>query len=155
MPSAADNAFAARMMSKPPCGSLNSDPEYRIFYDPPEIIQQAFGGRPWFFETGCIRVHRVGLFKGLGWELDPMLLAQCETEATGVRIIARQHRADRAQLFDIEFVVRDFRTRETYDGGTEPDYGATVPIRIVDSRMGLTANQLRSAYAEVFGDHVL
>lgn len=155
MPSAANNAFAARMAAKPPCESLNSDPAYRIFYDPPELIQMAFGGRPWFFETGCVRVHRIGLFKGLGWELDPMLLAQSETEATGVRILARQYRRDKAQLFDVEFVKRELPTRESYDGQQEADYGAPVSIRIVNSRMGLTADQLRTAYGEVFGEHVL
>lgn len=146
MPSAADNEFAARMASKPPPESLNSDPSYRIFYDPPEIIQQAFGGRPWFFDTGCVRVHRVGLFKGLGWELDPMLAAMCELEVTGVRITARHFRTGKEQLYDMEFVHRQL---------DEEDRSAPVPIRILASRMGLTAEQLKPAYADVLGDHVL
>lgn len=146
MPTAADSAYAARMMSKPIPEGMTADPEYRIFYDPPELIQMAFGGRPWFFETGCVRVHRVGVFKGLGWELDPMLQAQCELEATGVRIIARRLRPGQAQLFDMEFVHRQL---------DEEDRMAPVPIRIVASRMGLTADQLKPAYGEVLGEHVL
>lgn len=126
--------------------SLNSDPSYRIFYDPPEIIQQAFGGRVWFFETGCVRVHRVGLFKGLGWELDPMRSAMCEIEATGVRVIARSLRKGGQQLFDIEFLNRQI---------DEEDRFAPVPVRIVASRTGLFAEQLKYAYAEVLGEHVL
>jgi hypothetical protein len=145
MPTVADNAFAARMASKPPPESLNSDPEYRIFYDPPEIIQRAFGGRPWFFETGCVRVHRVGVFKGLGWELDPMLAAQCELEVTGVRITARPYRRDKIQRYDMEFVRRELHE----------DWGAPVAVQIVASRMGLLAEELKSAYAEVLGEHVL
>lgn len=146
MPSAADSQFAARMMSKPLPESLSSDPEYRIFYDPPEIIQRAFGGRPWFFETGCVRVHRVGVFKGLGWELDPMLAKQCDLEVTGVRITARAYRRDKIQRYDMEFVVRELN---------EEDRSAPVPVRIVASRMGLLAEELKTAYAEVLGEHVL
>lgn len=146
MPNAADSAYAARMMSKPIPEGLTSDPSYRIFYDPPEMIQQAFGGRPWFFETGCVRVHRVGIFKGLGWELDPMLARQCELEVTGVRIIARRLRTGHEQLYDMEFVVRELN---------EEDRMAPVPVRIVASRTGLRVHELKPAYGEVLGEHVL
>lgn len=46
MADAKAHEFAKRMMEKPKPASLTSDPEARIFYDPPELIQIAFGGRP-------------------------------------------------------------------------------------------------------------
>jgi hypothetical protein len=85
-----------------------------------------------------------------------MLLAQSDTEATGVRVIARRRRqSDTAQLFDIEFVRRELQTRKNHNGEAEFDHIAPVPVRIVTSWAGVTADQLKSIYAEVFGDHVL
>ena len=145
MPNVANNQFAARMMAKPMPESLSTDSNARHFYDPPELIQQAFGGRRWFFETGCIRVHRVGLTGGLGWELDPALAKQCDDGMTGVRIKARKLRRDVPQLYDIEFVSRQFP-----DDPTGP-----VSERVVKHKTGLTVDQLKLVYAEILGDHVV
>lgn len=150
MKTAADNLFAARVMERLKEGHLSntsmiSDPAHRIFYDPPELIQQAFGGRAWFFETGCSRVHRVGVFKGLGWELDPVFARQDERGITGVRITARPHHRDKVQKYDMEFLSRTL-PEDTMD---------PVAVRVIDHRPGLTADQLKPAYAEVLGEHVV
>ncbi len=146
MPTVADNAFARRMMERPRPESLNSDPAYRIFYDPPELIQIAFGGRQWFWEQGCTGVHRVGVFKGLGWELPLVVKRQEERGITGVRITARRAKLGGEQLYDLEFLARV----------VDPEY-ASGPItqRVIDHRPGLTVDQLKPAYAEVLGEHAI
>ena len=141
MKSAADSPFAARMMAKPRPESLNSDPAARIFFDPPEMIQMAFGGRPWFFETGCRSVHRVGLFKGIGWELDPVLNKQHDHGVTGVRITARNQHSKGRHLYDLLFLARE----------VPEDHLDPLVERIVTHRPGLTIDQLKAAYGEVLG----
>jgi len=44
-----------------------TNPEH--FQDPPRSIQRAMGGKLFFFDIGATNIHRVGLFKGLGWRL--------------------------------------------------------------------------------------
>lgn len=141
---ASQNEFAARMAAKPLPDSLNSDPAHRIFHDPPEMIQMAFGGRPWFLETGCTAVHRVGLFKGLGWAVSPLVTAQDELGITHVRVTARTGPGN-AGKYDIEFiqcVIPD-------------DHMDKLQGRIVAVRMGLILDELKPQYAAVLGEHAV
>ncbi len=146
--SAADSPFAKRMMEKPLPGSLNVRANDRHFFDPPEMIQIAFGGRPWFFAVGATRVHRVGLFKGLGWELDPNFLDG--RGITGVRITSRPYFAahGKPMLCDMDFMER----RIDYD-----DAGFQIGCyeKVLDYRAGLQLHELKPAYAEVLGEHAV
>lgn len=148
MPHADQSPFAARMMAKGRPEGLNSDANHRLFFDPPEMIQMAFGGRQWFFAMGNIRVHRVGLFKGLGWEFDPNFLDG--RGITGVRITARPYFAvhNKPLLCDMEFMER----RIDYD---EAGYQSGYRERVIDHRPGLELHQLKPAYAEVLGNHAV
>lgn len=134
MAKAEDSPFAARMMAKPLPESLNSDPAARFFFDPPELIQQAFGGRQWFLDNNCYRVHRVGIFKGLGWEIDPA--ARDEREITGVRITRGVRGA-----YAIEFLHRSL----------PGDWSEPVGERHIDVRVGLRLDQLKGVYLSVIG----
>lgn len=142
---ASKNEFAARMAAKPLPESLNSDPDHRFFHDPPELIQIAFGGRPWFLETGCTAPHRVGLFKGLGWAIPSIVAAQDERGITHVRVTARHRRQSEAQLYDIEFLSRE----------VPEDHLLRYTERTVAHRPGLTADQLKAAYAAELGEHAI
>lgn len=150
MPHADDSPFAKRMMERPQSESLNTDVNARFFYDPPELIQIAFGGRAWFFRMGNSRAHRIGVFKGLGWELDPFIAKADERGITGVRITARPHHAasGKQQLYDMEFVGR----RIDYD---EAGFQDGFEQRTIDHRPGLEAGQLKAAYADVLGEHAV
>lgn len=79
-------AAVDRLAGRPIPSSLNSDPEQRHFFDPPEYIQRALGGREWFFEQGARAVHRIGLFQGLGWEIDPATVERDNLQYTGFRV---------------------------------------------------------------------
>lgn len=136
-----NNPFAKRMKDKPVPESLTSDANYRIFFDPPEIIQMAFGGRPWFFETGCRAVHRVGVFKGLGWELDRILTRTSNMQITGVRITHRPN--SKPMKFDMVFMRREM---------DEEYASAPVSFTILDHRAGLLLEELKPTYAEVLGE---
>lgn len=143
---AAQNEFAKRMLEKPVGACMVTDPTFRFFYDPPEMIQIAFGGRPWFLETGTRCVHRIGLHKGLGWELDPVFIRQDERGITGVRITARAKKPrDTEQLYDMEFLNRDY----------PEDHMLPSTVTVIDHRPGLTAARLKPVYGEVLGEHVL
>lgn len=148
MPRTDVHPFAARMMNRPKPASLDSSPEARFFYDPPELIQQVFGGRPWFFEQGVTSVHRVGLFRGLGWTLPLLVQRQDERGINGVRITARKKRRvaeGSEQKYDLEFLRREL-PEDHCERGTE---------RVIDHRPGLTIDQLKPAYAEVLGGHAV
>lgn len=148
---AAAHAFAQRMMSRPIGESMISDPAHRIFYDPPELIQIAFGGRAWFHETDCTEVHRVGLFKGLGWTLSALVQKQDERGITGVRITARKMRRTAEgspQLYDMEFVARAPLDPEDVSG-------PRAAPRVVTHRPGIAAENLKKVYGEVIGEHAL
>lgn len=139
---ASQNEFAQRMMSKPMPESLNSDPEHRLFFDPPEIIQIAFGGRPWFIENDCTRIHRVGLFRGLGWQLSPVLCRDQPQGINGVRIKARANTGRKEMLFDMEFMRREL-AEDHFDGQVD---------RVVTHRPGVPLSKLVATYAEVLGE---
>lgn len=148
---AAAHAFAKRMMDRPVGASMDSDPAARIFYDPPELIQIAFGGRQWFHETDCTEVHRVGLFKGLGWQVSSLVQKQDERGITGVRITARHMRRvaeGTSQLYDMEFVARE---------PLDPDdvSGPLKAPRVVTHRPGIIAENLKKVYGEVLGEHAV
>lgn len=148
MPTPAQNEFAARMASKPLPSSLNSDPNHRIFFDPPELIQRAFGGRPWFLETGCTTAFRVGLFRGLGWKIPGIVAQQDERGIDTVRITARPRRNEATDLiFDMEFL----QTEQP----PEDDASGKIAARVVEHRPGLTIDQLKPTYGEVLGEHAL
>lgn len=119
--------------------TLSAKAEDRHFYDPPELIQMAFGGRPWFFEADCRTIHRVGLFKGLGWILPPRVARQDKRGIQSVRITARRRHSDLPQLYDMEFL-----------GGQLAD-----EPRVVHHVPGLQAHQLKGAYAHVLGEHAV
>lgn len=142
------------MMSKPLPDSLNSDPEHRIFFDPPEIIQRAFGGRPWFFETGCVGVHRVGVFRGLGWQVSPLVvraneLADGPGGPNGVRITIMQKRGDLPR-HDLRFIIEFLHRRLDPD-----DMSAKLEERVTSHFVGLRLDELKDKYGEVFGEHAL
>jgi hypothetical protein len=64
-----NSEWVSRMREK--AGELHAsmiDENFRFFHDPPEQIQRAFGGREWFWRTGAVAVHRIGLLRGLGWK---------------------------------------------------------------------------------------
>lgn len=148
MPTPAQNEFAARMASKPLPASLNSDPEHRLFFDPPELIQRAFDGRPWFLETGCTTAFRVGLFRGLGWKIPGIVAQQDERGIDTVRITARPRRNDATDLiFDMEFLQTE-QPPEDYASGK-------IAARVVEHHPGLTIDQLKPTYGEVLGEHAL
>lgn len=151
MKHASESPFAARMMEKPLPETLAATANDRHFYDPPELIQIAFGGRPWFFETGCNRIHRVGLFKGLGWSLDPTIKRQDERGVTDVRVTARQTIRGKAQLFDMEFLHRDLEHEDAY----ETSHMVGFSTKVVHHVPGLQAHQLKAAYAEFLGEHAI
>lgn len=114
---AANNPFARRVMDRlaerPLPESLNSDPEHRFFDDPPELIQRALGGREWFFERGFRSVHRVGIFKGIGWELDPVVASRRGAKYTGALITMSPDRT-----CTIELVERETLTNPELDAST-------------------------------------
>ncbi len=145
---AADSPFAARMMEKPLPESLNVTSNDRHFYDPPEVIQQWFGGRSWFLEMGNTKVHRVGLFRGIGWELDSHIASQDERGITGVRITARNAVTGKPKLYDMEFMAR----RIDYD---EAGFQEGLEARIVHSVPGLAGEELVASYAAVLGEHAV
>lgn len=124
-----------------PTMAETADPTYRIFNDPPETIQIAFGGRPWFFDTGCQTPYRIGLLKGLGWGLDPMRIANSGTTLPGVNHV-RVH-ANPDNTYAIEFL------RHTAGSGNDPqDRGTMEPV----ARIGaLTIDQIKSTYVDVLG----
>lgn len=139
MPHTSASPFAARMMERAAPDSCNSDPAHRFFDDPPEQIQIAFGGRPWFFEAGNTRVHRIGLFRGLGWEFDREVSLKHPRRATGVEITKRSTGKDRK--FDMVFVQRVLAEDHMEGGGKS----------IVSSHPGLTLDQLKPAYLAELG----
>lgn len=147
---ASQNAFAQRMMDKPKCESLNSDPSYRIFYDPPELIQMAFGGREWFQDVGNYAVSRVGLFKGLTWYLSALIVRQEERGINRVRITARPKRpGQEEQLYDMEFLCQP-------EPGEGADASDPLPqSRVITHRPGIVAANLKAVYAEVLGEHAI
>lgn len=129
-------AFAQRMAARP--HNIDTSANARHFHDPPELIQIAFGGRPWLADRGCQFVHRIGLMRGLGWRLATIH----ETRGiNGVRIVARL-RTHGDQLYDLYF--------GEYQQG--PDNLDLPVFRTIDHRPGLTAAQLKPAYAEVLGE---
>jgi hypothetical protein len=133
--------FARRMMERPLSPSLDVGPDDRHFYDPPELIQKAFGGRPWFFEQCCRAVHRVGLYRGLGWELDPADQLSNKLGATGVRItLGREERCT------MSFVKREILRDE---GGFIVDQTTA----IVASQTGLLLSELKPTYERMLYDH--
>lgn len=136
--------FAMRMMNKPRPMSLNSDPAHRIFHDPPELIQIAFGGREWFHAMDNHTVHRIGLTVGLGWQFGEWVRKQLTIDVNGVQIKARTSSGG-AQMYDIYF-VHSSHGEDTLD---------PVKTRIVAHRGPLMADQLKSAYAEVLGAHAV
>lgn len=140
---ASRNAFAQRMLDKPMPESLNSDPMHRFFYDPPELIQQAFGGRAWFHEVGNSCVHRVGLFRGLGWNLSELIVRQDKRGINAVIVSARAQMPGKSQLYDILFLHRP-------DLEDDDD-----TLKTVYHRPGLEAHQLKSAYSDVLGEHAV
>ena len=148
MPTAAESPFAQRMMDRPRSESLNSDPEYRIFYDPPEIIQQALGGREWFWRVGNTRVHRVGLFLGIGWEIDQQVRADSKNpDISGVRVTISSLQAARKPTFSMLFLSRE--------PAPESDPSAPTRERIVAASVGLSLEQLKPLYAETIGEHAV
>lgn len=146
---AAGHEFALRMMEKPKPASLTSDPAARIFYDPPEIIQMAFGGRPWFHSTDCRAVHRIGLFLGLGWRLGEYVRKQLDgkhADIDTVQIKARAHNISReTPLYDMYF-MQVVLPEDVLD---------PLQPRVIDHRAGLALDQLKPQYAEVLGEHAI
>lgn len=160
-PAPTGNPFVDRMIANPrPLHESMTNPAYRIFYDPPEMISLAFGGRPWFHHTDCRAVFRIGLFGGLGWGLGEYVRKQLDGKTAavnGVRITARAHNISRAEpLYDMYFV--EF-WRGDYDRRDDPDYEPDnldpPQFRVIDHRPGLTAEQLKPAYAEALGEHAI
>lgn len=158
-----DNAFVKHLMAQRALGKTNnfhSDPAHRIFYDPPELISLAFGGRPWFHATDCRNPFRIGLFGGLGWGLGEYVRKQLDGKTAacnGVRIVARAHNISReTPLYDMYFV--EF-WRGEYDRRDDPEYEPDnldpPQFRVVDHRAGVPAADLKSTYAEVLGAHAI
>jgi len=141
--------FAERMRAKAIPEGCTTDPSYRIFRDPPEMIQRAFGGRLWFHETDCKAVHRIGLLLGLGWQLGEYVRKQLGgkvADVNGVRVIARTvGYGQTEQLYDLYF-VRYTRGEDNLD---------PYVFYVVTHRPGLTASQLKVAYADVLGEHAV
>lgn len=135
--------FSRRMMEKPKAPSLDSDPNARIFADPPEWVGLAFGGRQWFLETGCRNVHRIGIFKGLAWRIPAHVEDQDERGINGVRIEYRPLQ----RVYDVFFVH--------YDAFDPDENSGPVSYRIVEHRPKLDASQLMAVYAEVLGEHAV
>lgn len=153
-------AFAQRMRDKPIPPSMLGGAAARHFFDPPEMISLAFGGRPWFHTTDCKAPHRIGLLGGLGWQLGEYVRKQLDgatKDVNGVRIVARPHNISREQpLYDLYFVTfwkGEYERRD--DPAYEPDNLDPVQYHVVDHRPGLTAEQLKPAYAEVLGEHAV
>lgn len=154
MPHADESPFARRMMDKGVSEGLNTDVNHRIFYDPPELIQIAFGGRGWFIERGNTRVHRIGIFGGLSWQLDPVVASECAKNRSkyelinAVRITARKLRSGSPQLYDMEFLRRN----TIYD-----DDGTFLGVdsHVVTHRTGLEAAQLPVIYGQIIGEQAL
>lgn len=140
------NAFAKRMMERQMPESLNSDPDYRFFYDPPEMIQIVFGGRPWFLENDCFCVTRIGMFGGLGWSLPDRIVKTSGIDRVEVRI-RKKHLAAKSlsPLFDMHFL----ETKLTDDPTAPPEK------RVVTHRPGIAPERLKAVYAEVLGDHAI
>jgi len=135
-----DSPFAKRMMERPLSPSLDVDANSRHFYDPPELIQLAFGGWPWFQENSCRAIHRVGLFRGLGWEFDPADQLNNKLNATGVRItLGIKERC--TLLFLQREIIRD-------DGG----FIVGQIERILASKTGLLLSELKPTYEGVLYD---
>jgi hypothetical protein len=146
--SAETSPFIQRLMEKPRPESMNSDPEYRIFKDVPEEIQRSLGGREWFWRMGCTRVHRVGLFKGIGWEIDlAHRAASRNPEISGVRVTIDKVRAGKAPTFTIVFLNRE--------PAPEGDPSAPVVERIIAASVGLKLDQIKELYAETIGEHAV
>lgn len=147
---AADSPFVTRLMQRGMPESLNSDPDARIFYDPPEMIQIAFGGRQWFHEVGNHAIHRVGLFHGLGWALAPLVSTQDERGINRVRVTARPKRpSHKEQLYDMEFLHQP-------EPGERDNPSDPLPqARIVTHRPGIVASNLKTVYADVLGEHAV
>lgn len=136
---ASDSPFAQRMMEKPKPESLNTEVNARFFLDPPEIIQLSFGGWVWFVEMGITRVHRVGLFRGIGWELDLETRRNNPIEATGVKIVRHGQIGMKFNMFFMKRVVPD-------------DHLDPMDITILDQRLQLPLADLKKVYAEVLGE---
>lgn len=146
---ASQSPFAQRMAERPMPESLLSDPSARFFNDPPEQIQMAFGGRPWFFSTGCYAVHRLGLLLGLGWELDRMRVASDPVEhhgttITGVRIFAPVVGKAGSTAFRVDFTNWQ---RGEEDRATDPG-----TVRIVRSFSNVPLKELKEKYRETLGE---
>lgn len=145
----ARNEFAERMRAKGVPASCQSDASHRIFYDPPELIQMAFGGREWFHETDCRAVHRLGLFQGLGWKLGEYVRKQLDGPTINVNTIwvrARPHNISRDEpLYDMYFLAVEM----------PEDVLDPLQVHHVHHRAGLTAAQLKPTYAEVLGEHAI
>lgn len=158
-----DNGFVKHLMAQRALGKTNnfaSDPNARHFYDPPELIQIAFGGRAWFHHADCRAPHRIGLYKGLGWGLGEYVRKQLDgktANVNGVRIVARPHNISREtplyDLYFVEFWRGDYDRRN--DADYEPDNLDPVQYHVIDHRPGLTAEQLKPAYAEALGEHAI
>lgn len=147
---ASKNEFAKRMMDKPIPESMLGGAAARHFYDPPENISLAFGGRPWFHSTDCKTVHRIGLFKGLGWKIGEYVQKQLDDQRiNGVRVTIRA--ATGEPKYDIMFVHH----YQNHEEGQEPDNLEPVSYHTIKHLGPLTAAELKPAYAEFLGEHAI
>lgn len=140
---ASQSPFAQRMMDKPSPFAATADPAFRIFDDPPEQVQIAFGGRAWFWETGCRATYRIGLFKGLGWALDPMLVMSSEAKDPRINHV-KVTGPNKKQECNMEFL---------HHTGADHSNDATLrgEFEHVEFRDAVPLDQLKSVYTEVLG----
>lgn len=96
--------------------------------DDPRDIATAMGGREFFFNIGASRVHRIGLFKGLGFSIP-------KGESTRYIDFVRVHREEGKTTFSIEFSIM-----------TEDNLGFN--YQQIAKREGVPIRQLANVYQE-------
>ena len=62
-------------------------PGFKTHDDPVEDIQRSMGGWPWFTRERILGIHRIGLFRGLGWMLPGTQSKQPGVLVNGCKVV--------------------------------------------------------------------
>lgn len=141
--------------TRPVSPSLREPPPF----DPPRLIQEAMGGREFFWEIGAKAVHRVGLSLGLGWRLP---FGEARDGVDFVRVTVEKVAYERAAATErpenvprhLTFLMEFLRIRSfDGDGNTKfndlitPNHVMPEPdIQLIKALKGVPLSGLRATY---------